>query len=431
MASTRPLLLLGALYLSALPTHAQQVRYTLELRAEKNDNLFLEDADPVQANILRPGVEFGIAHVASSLQVAIAGRLHYYDYNVDRLDNAVEGLLDGRVDWHPIPERLSFTLQDSMSMQPIDTIAADIPGNRQRVNILSAGPTLHFHPGATMNGEMELRHIDTTAEANDAFDSARIEVALRLEKHLTPTDTLSGHVQWQSVRFDTQGAANDYRRNDVFARYRHRAARYELTADAGTTRLNYEGNGADRNNPLYRLQAVLTPGPEHRISARWSRQYSDVAAWALERLDGEIRPTEGMSMNLVVANASPFIVHQTDLEYAYMKDRWSLVLAPYVNRLRYVGGSSFDHDGRGYSADIGYLLRENLRIGADSSWDKNDYILTQRTEKVRRHRIHLEYQLTRHWRAMAEVGRYVRKDSVLGGSLKQGVIAISISYTNF
>ena len=427
----RPLLLATALYLAAQTAHAQQVRYTLELRAEKNDNLLLEEVDPVSTTILRPGIEFDIHHETSALQVAMAGRMHYYNYNVDRVDNAVEGLLDGRVDWYPIPERLSFTLQDSLSMQPIDTVAADVPGNRQRVNIFSAGPTLHFHSSPTSNGELELRYVDTTAEVNDDFNSSRTDLALRLEKSLTPTDRISGHVQWQSVRFDVQGSASDYRRNDVFARYRHRAARYELTADAGVTRLTYDSGGRNRNNPLYRLQTAWTPAQDHRLSVRWSRQYSDVAAWALDRLDGEVRPTEGMSMNLVVANASPFTVRQTDLEYSYLRDRWSLVLAPYVNRLRYVETSDFDHDGRGYAVDLGYLLRDNLRIGAGSSWDKNDYVVTQRSEKVRRHRLHLEYQFTRHWLARVEAGRYARKDSAFGRNLKQGTIAISIAYTNF
>ena len=427
-----PLLLLSvALCMASQPASALRVRYTAELRAERNDNLLLDAEDPISTNYLRPGIEFDINQDGAALQLAFGGRLHYYHYGVERVDNSVEALLDGRMNWDAIPGRLSFTIEDSMSMQPVDLLAADIPGNRQRINIFSAGPTLHFRPGQATTGAIDLRYVNTQAQTNDEYDSSRIDLGLRVSRDLSATDQLSGHVQWQTVDFSADGAARDYKRSDVFARYRHRAADLELTLDAGITRLNYDTDGGDRNNPLYRLQTEWSPGEDHRFTLRWSRQYSDVAAWALERIDGQVMSGDGMSMNLVVANASPFVVRQTDFEYSYLRSRWSVVIAPYENRIRYVDGSDFDRNGRGFSADVSYLPRENLRIGVGAGRDHSDFVVVGRSEDVRRHRIYAEYQFARNWRATLEASRYKRESNAFEQNAKQGIVAISLAYTNF
>ena len=427
-----PLLLMSAaLCVSSQPASAARVRYTAELLAEHNDNLLLQDEDPISANILRPGIDFEITQNDAALQMAFGGRVHYYRYGVEGVENAVEALLDGRMNWDAIPGRLNFVVEDSMSMQPVDTLAADIPGNRQRINIFSAGPSLHFRPGQATTAQVDLRYVNTQAQTNNEFDSSRVDLGLQLGRDLTPTDRLSGHVLWQTVDFSTEGAARDYKRSDVFARYRHRAADLELTLDAGITRLNYDSEGGDRNNPLFRLQSSWTPGDDHRFTLRWSQQYSDVAAWALDRIDGQVQPGESMSINLVVANASPFVVRQTDLEYSFLRNRWSIVLEPYENRLRYVDGSDFDRNGRGFSAEVSYLPQENLRIGIGASRDHNDYVVIDRKEDVRRHRFFVEHQFARNWRARLETSRYKRESNAFGQNAKQGMVAISVAYTNF
>ena len=428
-----PLLLLSvALYMVSQPASAARVRYTTELRAERNDNLLLQAENPIDTNILRPGIEFEVTQDDAALQLAFGGRVHYYHYDVEGVENDVEALLDGRMNWDAIPGRLSFTIEDSMSMQPVDILAADIPGNRQRINIFSAGPTLHFRPGQATSGEVALRYVDTQAQTNDEFDSSRIDLGLQLGRDLSPTDRLSGHVQWQTVDFSADDEfVRDYKRTDFFARYHRRAAQLELTLDAGVTKLNYDSEGGDRNNPLYRFQTAWTPADDHRLTLRWSRQYSDVAEWALDRIDGQVMPGEGMSLNLVVANASPFVVRQTDLEYSFQRNRWSVMLIPYVNRLRYVDGSDFDRNGQGFSAEISYLPRESMRIGIGASRDNNDYVVTGRSEDMRRHRVFLEHRFARNWRATLEASRYERDSSVFGQSAKQGMVAISLAYTNF
>jgi len=427
-----PLLLLSvALCMASQPASAVRVRYTAELRAERNDNLLLDAENPVDANILRPGVEFEVLQNDAALQLTVGGRVHYYHYGVENVDNSVEALLEGRMNWDAIPGRLSFTIEDNMSMQPVDVLAADIPGNRQRINIFSAGPTLHFHPGQATNGEMQLRYVNTRAQTNDEFDSSRMEFGLWIGRDLTPTDQLSGHVQWQTVDFSTGGGAWDYKRSDLFARYRHRGASLELMLDAGITKLNYKDGSGDRDNPLFRLQSIWTPADDHRLALRWSHQYSDVAAWAIDRTDGQLMPGGGMSLDLLVANGSPFVIRQIDLEYTFQRSRWSMALLPYVNRLRYVDGSDFDYNGRGFSAEISYLPRENMRIGIGASRDHNDYVVIGRDEDTRRYRLFVEHRFARNWRAMLEASRYRRESNAFGQNAKQGMVAISLAYTNF
>lgn len=425
------LALLVATCLASQAGFALPIRYTAQMHVERNDNLLLQETDPVQATVLRPSLDFEADHRSSALDLAIAGRFHYYDYNTQVVDNAFEGLLDARANWHVIPERLTLTAEDSLSMLPVDSLAADVPGNRQRVNILSVGPTLHFRPGARATGQLEARHVIIDAEQNEAFNSSRNDLRFRLNAELTPTDTVGANLQQQSVKFDAEGTLGDYSRSDMFVRWHHRAARFDFTADAGVTWLDYRGEEENRRNPLFRLQSTWNPTPDHRLALRWSREYSDIAAWSLAGLDGQIRPGEGMSLDLVVANASPFVVRQFDLEYGFRRARWEFLFAPYVNKLRYVEGTEFNRDGRGYAADLNFRLRDTLTAGIHGSWDSNEYVATQRNINVRRYGVYAEQQLSRHWHLRLEANRYTRSENLFNERQRQNTIAISIAYTNF
>ena len=172
-------LLLASLAATPHAAHALRVDYAVDLIVEHNDNLLLTPDDPIALTILRPGVGFDVFHDSSSLQTRISGRAEYRRYDDARFSDVVDGTLNARVNWVAIPERLNFTVIDSLTLQPVNTLAADTPGNRQQVNVLSVGPPLSFEWGDGWRGSTELRYVRSEAEVSDEVDARRIEVALR------------------------------------------------------------------------------------------------------------------------------------------------------------------------------------------------------------------------------------------------------------
>ena len=189
--------LIGASVLASSPqiAHALRIDYVIDLAAERNDNLLVTPTDPIALTILSPGIGFEVSHDSSTLQTRITGRAEYRRYGDDRFDDSVDGALTARVNWVAIPERLSFSVIDSLSLQPVNTLVPDTPGNRQQVNVLSAGPTLSFDWGAGWRGATELRYVRSEAEITDQFNSNRIDLALRAIKPLSTTRRLALNLQ--------------------------------------------------------------------------------------------------------------------------------------------------------------------------------------------------------------------------------------------
>lgn len=265
--------------------HALRVNYTLDFSAEHNDNLLLTPTDPLETTILRPGLGVEVLHDTSVLQMHLSGRADYRYYDTRGLQGGVDGTFSGRVNWVAIPERLSFTVVDQLTLQPVDTLAADAPGNRQQVNVLSAGPTLQFEWGDDWRGSAELRYIRSQAEVTDEFNSKRTDMALRATRRLSAASRFSFNLQHQRVDFDSEDVARDYDRTQFFARWTRTLNRVDMAVDLGYSRLDYRrslpGFANSRADPMFRASAAWRPNDAHRFDLSYSSLFSDVASDSL------------------------------------------------------------------------------------------------------------------------------------------------------
>lgn len=79
---------------------------------------------------------------------ALQGKAHasllYRDYKNDTFGRQREFTFDGSARWLISPDRFAWDVSDSYARQPIDTLAADIPDNRQDVNVFSTGLDVHL-----------------------------------------------------------------------------------------------------------------------------------------------------------------------------------------------------------------------------------------------------------------------------------------------
>jgi hypothetical protein len=428
--------LLVTLVLLASPytAHALRIEYVLDLTAERSDNVLLTPDDPIALTVLRPGIGFEIKHDSSTLQTHINGRAEYRHYGDDRFDNSVDGALTGRVNWVAIPDRLSFSVVDSLALQPVDTLAPDTPGNRQQVNVLSAGPTLSFDWGAGWRGATELRYVRTEAEITDIFNSNRIDLTLRAIKPLSATSRLAFNVQTQRVNFQDDATARDYARSELFARYTRKLNRFDIAVDLGYSRLDYRRNlpgvAGKRSDPLLRTELTWRPNASHRLAADFSSQFSDVAADSLTNVgEGAEIPTEIVTGDTII-NASPYVQRQFAIDYDFTATRWTFGVSPYVGRRRYEDIGTFDQNDYGTSVDASWRARHNLRLGFASSLIHIDYVNLDRQDETRRLTGYIRYDWARQWSGTFSLARYQRDSTAVGQNADQNIFGLTISYRN-
>src|SRR5690606_21465491 len=138
------------------------------------------------------------------------------------------------------PDRLTFVVDDSYGVEAIDRYASDSPGNRQQVNVLMFGPNLHFGLGSTLQGQAELRYINSDAEVTEEFDSDRVLAALRATRQIDTTSSLSFNLQAQNVDFDNDLFAPDHRRYEGFVNYQRKFRKFEGFIDVGYAYIDYK-----------------------------------------------------------------------------------------------------------------------------------------------------------------------------------------------
>ena len=428
------LLAASALMASPHTAYALRIDNTIDLAAERSDNLLLTPTDPIALTILRPGASFDIHHDSSTLQAHINGRAQYRRYGDDRFGDAFDSSLTGRVNWVAIPERLSFNIVDSLTLQPVDTLAPDTPGNRQQVNVLSAGPTLSFEWGASWRGSPPLRSIRSEAEISDQFNSNRLDLALRAIKPISTTSRLAFNVQTERVDFIDDATARDYTRSALFARYSRTLSRFDLAVDLGYSRLDYRRDLPDfaktRSDPLLRVELGWQPNASHEIGMRFSSEFSDIAANSLATLgEGTELPTEIVTGEAVV-NASPYQQRQIEVDYGFTATRWAFGITPYVGRRRYEDIGTFDQNDYGTGTEASCRARRNLRLGVTGSLVHIDYVNLGRQDETRRYAGNIRYDWAKHWSSTFSIARYERHSSTAGQSADQNAIGLTVRYRN-
>lgn len=410
---------------------AARVDYTIDVGVEQNDNVTLSTTDPIDQRYLRGGLGFTVTENTSSLQTSVDGRVEYRDYEDDIFRDTVDGTLAGRLNWIAIPQRLFFSAEDSLSVQPVDALAPDAPGNRQQVNVFSAGPTLLVAWSPSLHGQAELRYALSDAEITDEFNSQRLATALRMIKELTPASRVTFNVQAQRVDFDDDIIARDYDRYDLYARYVRTLAHFELGADLGYSRISYrQGGSENRSEPLIRADAIWNPTSSSSFTLAASSEFSDTAVDALSGIEADATLPENVLTGDAVVNASPYEVRNLDLGYAYTGTRIQFSITPFVQTRDYIESDEFDQDSHGANADVSWLVRPTLRLGAYVVDERRTYTSLNRDEDTLRIGATLRYHWVRHWSVGLQWERYERDSSVVGEDVSQNIVYLNVTYGN-
>lgn len=415
--------------LAAVPlqVHAVRIDYAVDMGLERNDNVLMSSTDEQSSNALRAGFGFVVSEETSTVQANFGGRFEYWNYVSGPQSNAFETSLAGRLNWFVVPETLSFTVEDSLEMRPIDRFAPDAPNNRQRVNVLSLGPNLYFNWGPAFRGRAEVRWIDTNAEENDEFESSRLSAALHLVRELDPTSSVTFSLRGQDVDFDHDLLARDYKRYDGYVRYQKELARLGFAFDAGYTWVDY-ADGSSASLPLFRGQARWELSNRSSLSLGGARQLSDAGSAAIEAIGVVATVPDTLTASAAGLESSVYRETRGDLSYAYAGERVRFSTGPYYERVDYLDANAFDETRRGVIVQFGYRIAP--------TWELETYVDVARAKFPQIGRETDDLRLgaglaktwSRHWSSSLTYTHYRRDDDGLFGDSRQNIWYLTATY---
>ena len=419
--------------LAALPgtASALDLEYDVGLSVGYDDNLSLTEDNEVSDTIVTPLLRFTAEQDGPRVKVQARGDFRYPMYLDNTFDDRFRGKFAGNVDWSLLPDRLDWVFQDYMSPQQINDLASSSPDNEQQVNLFVTGPTLYARFGAATRGQFDLRYGNSYAEESDEFNGDRYSAAARVLHEIDATSKISGNLEAADIKYDSEGAASDYKRYDAYVGYGRKGPKLSFDLDLGYTQLDREASPDHDDDPLARVRADWRFSSRSllRLTARY--QFTD----ATQNL---ITPTFDFADRDIVYLYYPDIVVDPDvyrermakLAYEYTSERTSLRLQPYYRRLRYFDDATLNQDQNrtGALLDIDYRLRPLLTLSFVAGYEDRDYDDIDREDKNTTFNLGLENQFTRHWIGRIDA-RYLERDSnAPGRSYEDNAYFITVFY---
>lgn len=405
--------------------------YRLGFGIEHSDNIRRTAVDPISETVLLPSLAFALSGEGDRFSLQAAGDAEFRDYRDAGFDSELRTRLGLSAAWRILPERLAWTFEDYLGRQPIDGFAIDRPDNQQRTNVLVTGPTLSLRPDPRTRLIAELRWIDSWAQRTREFNSDRWNLALRGLRQFSPTHSGSAHLEYSDIRFErVSDTVQSFERLDGFLRWDRRAARVELSADAGASRIRFE-DGADRDGSLLRLRASWLPDESQRLELRGARQYSDAVAdliGAAPRLEDFELPVGLPSLRSTFLNPDVYRESSFGLGHARTSPRLFSRLDVYLRDQDYARSDFLDQRVSGASLGLSRPLRDTLSLNFYASTDRREYTLAAREDRDSLYGIALRWAWLRNLELEFGASRAQRRSDLAAESFDENRFFLGLRY---
>lgn len=385
------------------PATLPVLNWAVGLGYEHTDNVNRTSLDPVNQDILQPTLNFTYHQQGSAVQAQVTGLIQYTDYLQGFYDNNIFGQLSGQMNWTISPKRLNFDVEDYASVQPVNTRVSNAPSNLQQVNVFVAGPTLTFLMGDALEGEADLRYINSTASKTKDYDSQRGMGAFRIIRNMTPTDTLSGNVEATHVDFnnaDPLAGASTYNKYDVYLQYQRILTHLNLNLGLGASRIDFSQGASSRSGGYMQASVAWQVSARTSLVLGATSQITDSTANLAQspNLATITLTNPNLQVGSSVITPSVYRENGLNLGYAYLGPRFTFNLSSYYTRLRPLN-SIGDVARNGYvvSAGATYLIQPLLTLGATASYQVTEYISDRSRDRDPAFSVYLSREMTPHW----------------------------------
>ena len=419
------------------PANVPLFGWTLEAGIEHDTNLNRSETNPIGETVLVPRASFTFDQSGSTLQAHAIGEIEYINYLEGDFDNELRGALAGSLNWNIVPQRLALAVVDTSTVQPVNILVNNGPGNFQQINVFSIGPVLSFRMGGTWHGQLEAHYINTLASQSKAFDTDREMGAFRVIDDLNATDQISANFEAEHVHLQNPDpalgpVADGY---DDYAAYVHYLSQLrDVTVDLtlGGSRYSFGNGFADESGVLARARATWQIGQHNSLSIGGARQPTDAAADLLlypDQLNGFKDMAPG---NLGVGNAvvTPDVYRErlVNANYGWQGDRLQVSVGPYYRRVSYLGDATLDRNERGAGLDASWRLTPVMTLAFSAGAARVRFTTIDRRDTGYGFGPSLTDQLSPHWSWRADLIHRHLDSTEVGRSYTDNVAFFSLAY---
>lgn len=394
------------------PANVPLFDWTLEAGIEQSDNINRRENGGKSQTLLVPRATFSYDQSGSTLQAHAIGELEYIHYVQGDFDDELRGALAGTLNWNIVPQRLALSVLDTSTVQPVDILVNNGPGNFQQVNVFSIGPVLSFRMGGTWHGQLEAHYINTLASESKAFDTDRELGAFRVIDDLNATDQISANFEAEHVRLQNPDLvvgpiADGYDHYDAYLHYLSQLKSVTVDLTLGESRYSFGSGLADENSVLARARIDWRMDLHNSFSIGGARQLADAAADMLLYPDQLVAFKDMAAGDLGVGNAvvTPDVYRERmlDADYSWEGDRLHVSVGPYYRRINYLGDTTLNRNERGAGVDLSWRLTPVMTLSFDAGAARVNYTTIDRRDKGYGFGPSLTDQLTPHWSWRAEL----------------------------
>jgi hypothetical protein len=234
--------------------------------------------DKVSDQILSVGGTGAFFRDEGRLRANVRASAWYEHYLQDTYEGELLGSLAAFLRYDLVPERISWTLEDTYGQTTSNQFQPATPGNRSNANFFSTGPDFTLRLGQASGLRLGGRYELSTFEDGQQLDEERIRATAGLFRRLSGTTTLS--LNAAASQTDYRGGAvtsaegelaDGYDIREVFGRGELRRARYTLSLDGGVTEV--EQRDVKEQSPLLRLSLYRRLTPSLNLNLSGGQEY--------------------------------------------------------------------------------------------------------------------------------------------------------------
>jgi len=318
------------------------------------------------------------------LKADLEGSVYYEDYLDDTYASHILGRFRGLATYAFVPERFTWTLQDTLGQLTLNPLLPTTPFNRVSANVFSTGPDVYMHLGGDVGLNLGARYgrADYQSNPDGELNDHRISGNVGLSIALAPTTTASLNARATRVEYQATNTPS-YDEYDYYAQFATRSARAGLALDAGLSELR--SNGATTNAPLAHLTAFRRLTPSWNLNVTAGEEFQNTAnalqasLASTQVVNGQVvpggtgggLPTSGTPVANVILSTAVFRAQYAGLAFDFVRPRTTVDIHGTFTRQHYeFGAQALDRDLEDIGAGFTRRLRPSLSFRASAAYDR-------------------------------------------------------------
>jgi hypothetical protein len=354
----------------------QQPGLLFNVTALRSDNpLRLPDVKS-PGEIASVGATVDLVRHGTRLDYDLIGDLRYTDYFDPRYPRKLLGYFNGQVLLGIVPQRISWSVQDSINQLTADPFSAPTPGNYTAANYFTTGPRVSLNLGALTRliVDAEYSRTSTLSQAsvpngfaNSSLDSTRYSGTATLQRNLSSSTSVSLTGSAEEVLFDRAAYGNDYHNTDVYVGYSTATPRMRLTATLGYNKIHtFE---QDSGAPTASIGIARRISVSSVVAVSVEQRYSD----ALNLLRYDVAAPTGLPPTYRLAQSEPIRNRSLYAAWTYELGRNSMVLSAGWRREEGKFDPEFNRNIRYASLQYLRRLRPTLSLLTNGVFQYEEY----------------------------------------------------------